>query len=40
VGATKPHHLADAAAALDVRLTDDEVTSLEDPYVPQVPAGF
>jgi len=25
VGATKPHHLADAVAALDVALTDDEI---------------
>jgi aryl-alcohol dehydrogenase-like predicted oxidoreductase len=25
VGATKPHHLADAAAALDVHLTDEEI---------------
>ncbi|GAA2092114.1 hypothetical protein GCM10009841_00830 [Microlunatus panaciterrae] len=40
VGATKPHHLADAAAALDVRLTDDEIAALEAPYVPQLPAGF
>ncbi len=40
VGATKAHHLADAAAALDVQLSDDEIASLEAPYVPQVPAGF
>ena len=26
VGATKPHHLQDAVAALDLRLTDDEIT--------------
>ena len=26
VGATKEHHLADAAAALDLELTDDEVS--------------
>ena len=25
VGATKPHHLQDAVAALDVNLTDDEI---------------
>ena len=25
VGPTKPHHLADAVAALDLELTDDEV---------------
>jgi aryl-alcohol dehydrogenase-like predicted oxidoreductase len=35
VGATKPHHLQDAVAALDVRLTDDETAELEQPYAPQ-----
>ncbi|WP_433887801.1 aldo/keto reductase [Streptomyces sp. CA-111067] len=40
VGATKPHHLADAAAALDVTLTDDDVRSLEEPYVPRMPTYF
>ncbi|GAB3966493.1 aldo/keto reductase [Actinoallomurus acanthiterrae] len=40
VGATKPHHLADAAAALDVRLTDDEVRSLEEHYTPREPTYF
>ena len=35
VGATKPHHLRDAVAALDITLTDDEVTALEEPYTPQ-----
>ncbi len=40
VGATKPHHLADAAAALDVRLTDEEIRSLEEPYVPRMPTYF
>src|SRR6478735_10808582 len=30
VGATKPRHLADAVAALDITLTDDEVKALED----------
>lgn len=34
VGATKPEQLADAIAALDVKLSDDEVTALEAPYVP------
>ena len=29
VGATQPHHLADAAAALDLELTEDDVRSLE-----------
>jgi 1-deoxyxylulose-5-phosphate synthase len=40
VGATKSHHLADAAAAVDVHLTDDEIRTLEEPYTPQLPAGF
>ncbi|SDB80429.1 Predicted oxidoreductase [Raineyella antarctica] len=40
VGATKPHHLADAVAALDVRLEDDEVALLEQHYRPHVPSAF
>ncbi|MET8809616.1 aldo/keto reductase [Streptomyces sp. NPDC004546] len=40
VGVTKPHHLEDAIASLEVRLTDDEVARLEAPYAPQPPAGF
>jgi len=35
VGATKPHHLADAVGALDVTLTDDEIQQLETPYQTQ-----
>jgi aryl-alcohol dehydrogenase-like predicted oxidoreductase len=40
VGATKPHHLPDAVAALDVRLTEDEIHTLEQPYTPRLPSGF
>ncbi len=40
VGATKPHHLADAVAALDLELTEDEITALEQPYVPRQPTYF
>jgi aryl-alcohol dehydrogenase-like predicted oxidoreductase len=40
VGPTKPHHLPDAVAALDVQLTDDEVRSLEEPYGPHLPTAF
>jgi aryl-alcohol dehydrogenase-like predicted oxidoreductase len=40
VGPTKPHHLSDAVAALDVRLTDDEIRALEEPYGPHVPTAF
>jgi len=40
VGATKPQHLQDAVAAVDLQLTDDEAARLESPYVPRVPEGF
>jgi len=40
VGATKPHHLVDAVAALDIQLTDDELTALEAPYVSRPPSYF
>ena len=40
VGATRPSHLEDAAAALSVRLTDEEVAALEAPYVPHEVTGF
>jgi len=34
VGATKPHHLEDAVAALSVKLSDDEIKWLEELYQP------
>ncbi len=34
IGATKPHHLEDAIAALSVHLTPDEIQRLEEPYRP------
>ena len=40
IGATKPHHLEDAVAALDLELTPDEIASLEAPYTPHAVAGF
>ena len=40
VGATKPHHLSDAAAALSLRLTLEEIASLEEPYTPHPVVGF
>ena len=40
VGATKPHHLTDAVAALELELTDEEMAALEAPYVPHPVAGF
>jgi aryl-alcohol dehydrogenase-like predicted oxidoreductase len=39
VGATKPHHLEDAVAALSVKLTPEEIKSLEEPYVPHAVLG-
>ena len=35
VGATKPHHLADAAAALEIQLTEEQTRRLEEPYTTQ-----
>lgn len=35
VGATKPHHLTEAVAALGVALTTEEVAALEEPYTTQ-----
>jgi 1-deoxyxylulose-5-phosphate synthase len=40
VGATKLHHLDDALASVNVKLSADEITSLEDPYVPHAVVGF
>jgi aryl-alcohol dehydrogenase (NADP+) len=35
VGASKPHHLTDAVAALALKLSDEEVAALEAPYEPR-----
>jgi len=34
IGATKPHHLEDAVAALNVKLTEEEMSELESVYIP------
>ena len=39
IGATRLEHLTDAAAAVDLRLDDDEVAQLEAPYTPHPVAG-
>ncbi|MEQ8447668.1 MAG: aldo/keto reductase [Pelagibacterium sp.] len=39
VGATKPHHLEAALAAVDISLEPDEVAYLEEPYVPRPISG-
>ncbi|QND69964.1 aldo/keto reductase [Tardiphaga robiniae] len=40
IGASKPAHLTDAVAALSLKLTHEEIASLEAPYVPHAVAGF
>jgi 1-deoxyxylulose-5-phosphate synthase len=40
VGVTKPEHLSDALAAVDVELSDGEVAALEADYQPHGIAGF
>jgi aryl-alcohol dehydrogenase-like predicted oxidoreductase len=40
VGATKLHHLQDAAAAMSLQLTPAEVSALEEPYKPHPVLGF
>jgi 1-deoxyxylulose-5-phosphate synthase len=40
VGASKPHHVDDAVAALELQLSDEEVRRLEEPYRPHEVAGF
>jgi aryl-alcohol dehydrogenase-like predicted oxidoreductase len=35
VGATKPHHLEDAVAALSLKLSPEDIKALEEPYKPK-----
>ena len=35
VGATKPHHIDDAVASLEIELSAPEIEALESPYSPQ-----
>ena len=39
VGASKPHHLDDAVAAVGVKLSAEEIARLEEPYIPHAIAG-
>lgn len=39
IGATKPHHLEDAVAALQLKLTPEETALLEEPYIPHPVLG-
>jgi aryl-alcohol dehydrogenase-like predicted oxidoreductase len=40
VGATKLQHLDDAVASVHVKLSEDEIASLEEPYIPHAVVGF
>lgn len=40
IGATRPEHLKDAVAALSVKLSDEDVKRLEEPYIPHAVVGF
>ncbi|MBA3947632.1 MAG: aldo/keto reductase [Herpetosiphonaceae bacterium] len=40
IGASKPHHLDDAVAALSLKLTAEELAALEEAYVPHPVVGF
>src|SRR4030095_5351814 len=40
VGASKTAHLEDAVAAVSLKLSDEEVARLEDPYIPHPVVGF
>ena len=40
IGASKAYQLADAVAAMEIKLTEDEVRRLEEPYEPHPVLGF
>src|SRR5947209_1005850 len=40
VGVTKPQHLTDAVAAVNLKLSDEEIRRREAPYLPQLPVAF
>jgi aryl-alcohol dehydrogenase-like predicted oxidoreductase len=39
IGASKPHHLDDALASVNVKLSAEEIARLEEPYIPHAIAG-
>jgi aryl-alcohol dehydrogenase-like predicted oxidoreductase len=39
IGAGKESHLIDAIQSLDVKLSEEDIKYLEEPYVPRVPVG-
>jgi 1-deoxyxylulose-5-phosphate synthase len=40
IGATKPHHISDAVAATELKLSPDEAARMEGPYQPHPVLGF
>lgn len=40
IGASKPQHLEDAVASISLKLSDEEIKRLEEPYVPHPVVGF
>ena len=40
VGVTRPEHLQDAVASVDLTLTDEQLDALAAPYLPHLPEGF
>ncbi len=40
IGATQPHHLNDAVAAVSVKLTPEEIQQLEEGYQPHPTLGY
>ena len=40
IGATKPHHIDAAVAALDIDLSEEELAALQSPYRPKAPTGM
>ncbi|HEX4248139.1 MAG TPA: aldo/keto reductase [Pseudonocardia sp.] len=40
VGVTKEHHVTDAVASVELELSEDELTRLEENYVPREPEGY
>lgn len=40
IGATKSHHLDDAVAALEMKLSPNDIATLEEPYMPHPVLGF
>jgi aryl-alcohol dehydrogenase-like predicted oxidoreductase len=40
IGATKPNHIEDAIKAVEIKLTDEEIKYLEEPYLPHPVLGF